>query len=120
MEQQQLQENIQTHIEEGRPYNQWQGDPWLALGTYYQLKVVYGWGAIRSVLATYAQFTEDDRPTSGQAQTDLWIVTFSLHVKQNLANFFQSWGVPLSAEGLASIEHLPESTARMDDLLLGL
>lgn len=94
-------------------FEQWKGDPFLALSMYVQLQHAFSWEAYRQVFATYRDLLDDQRPKgTGEAlqaaRRDQWMVRFSEQVGYDLGPFFALWGVPVSDEARASIAHLSD------------
>jgi hypothetical protein len=91
----------------GRRFEDWQANPFLALHCYVQLKNAFGWEPFKAVFRQYELLPEQERPQTDQAKRDQWMVRFSRAVKRNLAPFYAAWGVPISPEARDSVEDLP-------------
>jgi hypothetical protein len=89
-------------------FEQWKGDPFLALSMYVQLQHAFGWEAYRQVFAEYRGLLSSERPADDAAKRDQWMVRFSRQVGYDLGPFFAYWGVPVSDEARDSIADLPD------------
>lgn len=99
---------LQKYRDSGSPFDQWKRDPFLALIMYVQLQEAFGWEAFQKVFVEYRDLPKDERPKTDEEKRDQWLVRFSRTAGRDLGPFFQSWGVPTSAEARRSIEELPD------------
>lgn len=99
---------LNAYLKNGADFNQWKGDPFLALLMYMQLQEEFGWDAYKKVFAEYAALPRGDRPGNDPQKHDQWMVRFSRTVGRDLGPFFQAWGVPTSAPARQSIADLPD------------
>jgi hypothetical protein len=76
------------HIEAGAPFEQWQRDPFLALGMYVELIDEFGWDAFKKVFAEYRDLPANERPRNDNEKRDQWMWRFSKTVGKNLGPFF--------------------------------
>lgn len=106
-------QRLKEYTENGRQFSQWKSDNFLALDIYIQLQETFGWSAYQHIFANYQQLTEDERPQNDQEKIDLWMVMFSKVVEENLAEFFISWGFPISAEAETLVSHFSATTLRI-------
>lgn len=104
---------LKTYIDNGKQFSDWQSNYDLAFDTYVQLQKTFGWSAFRTIFANYQQLSESERPSNDQEKIDLWMVMFSMVVEENLAEFFISWGFPISTEAIALVDHLPPTSLRI-------
>ncbi len=88
-------------------FEQWQGDPFLALVMYEQLQQGFGWAAYRSVFAEYLALPAAARPRTDDQKRDQWLTRFSRTVQRNLGPFFQTWGIPTAEAARAALADLP-------------
>lgn len=98
-----------TNIEQ---FSQWQSNYDLAFDTYVQLQEAFGWSAFKAIFANYQHLSPNECPTNDQEKIDLWMVMFSTAVEENLAEFFISWGFPISTEAIDLVGHLPPTSLR--------
>ena len=98
---------IKKYFEDGKIFDRWKSDPFLALAMYIQMIQEFGWEPFQKVVAEYRELTGDERPRRDEQKRDQWMVRFSRTVNKNLGPFFEAWAVPTSAEARASIANLP-------------
>jgi enhancin-like peptidase M60 family/peptidase M60-like protein len=101
---------LKKYRDSGSSFDQWKRDPFLALIMYVQLQEAFGWEAFQKVFAEYRDLPQDERPKTDDDKRNQWLVRFSRTVGHDLGPFFQSWGVPTSADARRSIKDLPEWT----------
>ena len=106
---------VNAYFKDGSDFETWKGTAFLALHMYNQLIEVYGWQALEEVIGSYKLLRPEDRPKTDQEKMDLWFTTYSLNVGEDLTNFFDQWGMPISSEAKRSVAHLPP--ADLDRLL---
>jgi hypothetical protein len=99
-----------VHIERGAPFDKWQSDPFLALEMYIQVREAFGWEPFTRAFRSYDALAEGERPRTQQDRRDRWMVRLSEEVGRNLGPFFTRWGVPVTAEAKARVQHLPAWT----------
>lgn len=104
---------IKTYIDNGKQFSQWQTNYDLAFDTYVQVQEAYGWSAYQKVFANYQQLTPEKRPGNDEERIDLWMVMLSRAVEENMAEFFISWGFPISDGAIALVDSLPSTTLRI-------
>ena len=110
-------ERVRKHLAAGAPYAAWKSDPFLALSMYIELIDGFGWEPFRKVFADYRTLPAADRPKSDDQKRDQWLVRLSRATGRNLGPFFETWGVPTSADARNTVRELPawmpaELTAR--------
>lgn len=101
-------ESLRRYLREGRSFEQWKRDPFLALQMYVQMQRAFGWETFIKVFAEYRALPDGERPKSDGEKRDAWMVRFSRAAGRNLGQFFDAWGVPVSAEAKASVADLPQ------------
>lgn len=109
-------QRLKTYVENGKQFSQWQSNYDLAFDTYVQLQEAYGWSAYKKIFANYQALSADERPTNDDERIDLWMVMFSRAVEENLADFFISWGFPISSEAVDLVRDLPPTSLRIPEL----
>lgn len=100
-------EAFRKYAATGPDFVKWQGDPFLALTMYVQLREGFGWEAYQKVFDEYRKLPPGERPKNDGEKRDQWMVRFSRTVNRNLGPFFQAWGVPTSESARKSIADLP-------------
>lgn len=88
-------------------FEQWKRDPFLALCSYTQLILAFGWDPFQRVFAEYLALPESQRPKTDQERRDQWLIRFSRTVGRNLGPFFEAWGIPTSVSARGSIANMP-------------
>lgn len=109
-------QRLKTYVENGKQFSHWQTNYDLAFDTYVQLQKAFGWSAYKKIFANYQQLSQNDRPKNDQEKIDLWMVMFSRAVQENLADFFISWGFPISNNAIALVNHLRSTRLRIPEL----
>lgn len=100
---------VNTYFERGSRFEEWKGEAFLALHMYNQLIDVYGWQALEEVIGSYTKRPNTERPKTDQEKMDLWFLTYSLHVGENLSVFFDHWGMPISLSAKNKVSDLPSA-----------
>jgi hypothetical protein len=97
--------DTKEYIEKGSEFDQWKGNPGVALFIYAQLIREYGWDSYKAIFREY----EETKPNldSDQEKIDHWIMTFSKQVGYNLVPLFKFWGFPISDSTVDDLEELP-------------
>lgn len=98
---------VAAYLEAGARFEEWKGDPFLALIMYIQLEEAFGWDTFRELFAAYRRLTPAERPRTDGEKRDQWMERFSRNVGRNLAPFFQAWGIPVSKKARDAVDHLP-------------
>jgi len=99
--------NIEKYFAEGRDFDKWKRDPFLALCMYIQLQEAFGWEPFTKVFKGYRNLSQEQRPQSDDEKRDQWMVRFSRAVGRNLGPFFEAWAVPTTEKARSSISNLP-------------
>ncbi|MSR47398.1 MAG: hypothetical protein EXS13_10100 [Planctomycetes bacterium] len=104
---------VADYVKAGANFDEWKGDPFLALQMYVQLQQQFGWELYKKVFADYRALPRRERPRTDDAKRDLWLVMLSKVADRNLGPFFTAWGVPTSDTARASVADraawMPES-----------
>ncbi len=101
-------DRVRRYLDGGARFEEWKGDPFLALTMYIQVIEAFGWEPLRRVFAEYRSLPAAERPRSEIEKRDQWLIRLSRATGRNLGPFFQSWGVPTSAPARAAVAALPE------------
>jgi hypothetical protein len=99
--------NTERYFAEGRDFEKWKRDPFLALCMYMQLQEAFGWEPFTNVFKEYRGLSQEQRPKSDDEKRDQWMVRIARAVGKNLGPFFQAWGVPTTEKARSSIADLP-------------
>lgn len=102
---------MDQYFQKGANYEIWQQDPFLGLIMFRQLQEAFGWEAFKTFFRRYQELARKD-PEGNYAKTDeqkrdLWAKTFSEVTGRNVAPFFETWGIPISAPVKAELARLP-------------
>ncbi|KAJ6641386.1 TRPM8 channel-associated factor like [Pseudolycoriella hygida] len=108
---------LKAYVDNGKQFSQWQSNYDLAFDTYVQLQEAFGWSTYKTIFANYRKLAQDERPKTDAEKIDLWVVMFSQVVEENLAEFFISWGFPISSEVGELLKYLPPTNLRIPAVL---
>ncbi len=101
---------MKKYFQSGVNYEKWEKDPFLGLIMFRQLQEGFGWESFKTFFREYQSMAAKD--TSGnyvatdQMKRDLWVKTFSKITGRNVAPFFETWGIPISAEAKKELDGL--------------
>ena len=102
-----IKQRYKKYNDSGLQFETWKSDPDLALISYYQLKLGFGWDPYKKIFREYGSLSESEKPKNDADKRDQWMVRFSKIVGRNLGHFYQKWGVPTSKKAQESISNLP-------------
>jgi len=104
------QKAMKKYLHDGAKYETWKKDPFLGLIMFRQLQEGFGWEAFKTFFRDYqamaAKDTSGNYANTEQKKLDLWVTTFSKVTGRNVAPFFETWGLPVSAEAKKQVEGL--------------
>jgi hypothetical protein len=100
-------DRLVKYLADGRHYDAWKSDPFLALSMYAELREQFGWEPFTRLFEEYRGLRPEEEPKTDIDKRDRWMVRFSRIVHRNLGPFFQNWGVPTTDSARRSIEDLP-------------
>ncbi len=89
-------ETVKRWVKNGKKYDDWKSDPFLALEMFVRLQVAYGWETFETMFAEYRELPDDKRPKNDQDKRDMWVLNFSRLTGDNIASVFDAWNVPIS------------------------
>lgn len=92
---------------EGRSFDVWKSDPFLALGMTVQMLEAFGWEPFIRSIDEYRKAPQAELPKNDDEKRDQWMVRMSRNAGKNLGPFFELWGVPTSQAARDSIKDLP-------------
>ena len=98
--------SLKKYLEDGKKFEKWQRDPFLALYMYSMMQEDFGWEPFTKVFKEYRAADKSELPKNDDDKRDQWMVRFSRMVGKNLGPFFDAWGVPTSQEAKKSISSL--------------
>lgn len=91
---------MKKYFAEGADYEKWKKSPFLGLIMFRQLQEGFGWETFKKFFREYQAMSAMDPPGSyvstDQKKRDLWVKTFSDVTGENVAPFFETWGIPIS------------------------
>jgi hypothetical protein len=96
------------YVKDGRDFEVWKKDPFLALILYHEIKQAFGWEAYQKVFEEYRTLPKAERPKDDAQKRDQWLVRMSRTVGRDLGPFFESWGIPVTEAARKSVEELPD------------
>jgi Peptidase M60, enhancin and enhancin-like/N-terminal domain of M60-like peptidases len=85
-------------LKNGKPYETWKREPFLALEMFVRIQEAYGWEVFEKLFAAYRQLPDDQRPKSDLDKRDQWCTRLSRLTGENVASVFESWNIPISDE----------------------
>ncbi len=85
-------------IKNGKPYDTWKSDPFLALEMFVRIQQAYGWETFEKLFALYRNLPADQRPKNDLQKRDQWCTRLSSMTGENIASIFDSWNIPISDE----------------------
>jgi hypothetical protein len=88
--------NFAKWVANGKPYDEWCRDPFLALEMFVRIQEAYGWDAFVKLFAEYRTLTDRERPKNDNEKRDQWVTRLSKVTGENIAAVFDSWNVPIS------------------------
>ncbi|MEI6645438.1 MAG: M60 family metallopeptidase [bacterium] len=95
-------------IKNGKPYDAWKSNPFLALEMFVRLQQAYGWEAFEKLFAVYRNLPEGERPTNDLQKRDQWCTRLSRVTGENIASIFDSWNIPISDEARRACATYPK------------
>ncbi len=98
---------LDNYIKNGRRFEDWKSDPFLALNMAVQLQEAFGWDPFIKTIAEYRTAKNDELPKNDDEKRNQWLVRLSKNIGRNLGPFFEYWGVPTSQAARDSIKNLP-------------
>lgn len=94
------QKMVKKYFAEGADYEKWKKDPFLGLVMFRQLQESFGWESFKKFFREYQAMSANDSTGSyvntDQKKRDLWVKIFSTVTGENVAPFFERWGIPVS------------------------
>lgn len=96
-------EKIKTYMRGNPSYDKFKNDPWIALSMYIQIIEQFGWDAIKASNKVYADLPRDQYPANNEQKIDLWYKTICTTTQSDMADFFDTWKIPVSASAKAEI-----------------
>ncbi len=100
--------NLKKYLDNGKKFEKWQSDPFLALYMYSMMQEDFGWGPFTKIFKEYRAASETELPKNDDDKRDQWMVRFSKMVGKDLGPFFDAWGIPTSQQAKDSISSLPK------------
>jgi hypothetical protein len=100
-------ENLQRMRQAKDKWALWQSDPFTALHMYIQLIQAFGWQSWRAYLHSFADGSFGEPPRNDAEARDQLLTRYSKIVGENLSEFFEFWGIPLSSAAKAQVQALP-------------
>lgn len=100
-------ENLQRMRQAKDKWALWQSDPFTALHMYIQLIQAFGWQSWRAYLHSFADGSFGAPPRNDAEARDQLLTRYSKIVGENLSEFFEFWGIPLSSAAKAQVQALP-------------
>lgn len=109
-------EKAKEYILKGPKFKESNVDTGIHLYMYIQLNNHFGWETYKKVFRSYNNLREDQKPKENHDKIDMWFVTFSDTVQENLTPFADLWGIPLSETAKHKMEKYPCSVPEVAEL----
>jgi len=98
---------LQNYFSHAPNLKQWQNDPWLALTTFRLIQNDFGWDLFKRTFVRYHALTDTQRPQSDQDKRDMFVRYLSETAGRNFANYFTTWGIPVSKSVKKDLQKYP-------------
>ena len=92
---------VSRWVEDGKSFDGWKGDYFLALETFTRIRRVFGWEPFLKMFREYHAPVVGKLPANNQEKIDQWATRLSRILNRNFADYFAAWSWPLS-EGVAA------------------
>lgn len=102
----------EKYLNEGKSFETWKKEPFIALMMYKQLIENYGWDALKRVFKKYKQMPKDALPKNDDEKRDVWLKVYSETVGENLSGFFDAWNIPISEKAKNELTQLPNADVK--------
>ncbi len=109
---QQAARRVKNWVARGKKFDDWKGDPFLALEMYLRIKEAYGWDAF---IKTFARYREPGfvRPKNDGEKWQIFAKELSQTVNADMATVFEKWSIPVTAETKAFCAKFPAAKASL-------
>ena len=80
-------------------YEDWENDCCMALMTFAQLILHFGWDPMYRFMSDYENDMKNNKealPESNQDKIDQWVIRYSKIIQMNIKPQFELWGLPVS------------------------
>ena len=99
-------------VEDGKDFEAWKRDYFLALDTFMRIQRVFGWQPFVTMFREYRAPVVGTLPRNPQEQLDQWATRLSRILDRNFADYFKAWSWPLSADAVAACAKHPKFDAK--------
>lgn len=95
-------------VEDGKKFDDWKNDYFLALDTFVRIRRVFGWQPFLTMFREYRDPVVGKLPANNQEKMDQWATRLSRILNRNFADYFTAWSWPLSESAVAECAKYPE------------
>lgn len=99
---------FKAYFEKQPTYADWQGECGVALMTFAQLILHFGWPAMRQFMSDYEKDIKsgENLPKNNQEEIDQWVIRYSRIVNRNIRPQFEMFGLPVTDQVNAAVAKL--------------
>jgi hypothetical protein len=101
---------VKRWVADGKSFDVWKRDPFLALEMYLRIKEAYGWDVFKKTFSRYRK-RGFARPRNDYEKWQVFAKEMSKSAGVNLADVLAAWSIPLSRETLAACSAYPDADA---------
>jgi len=101
------QKSMKKYFADRPDYEKWKKDAFLGLIMFRQLQEAFGWESFKAFFREYQKLANQEERRNDQQKRDLWVKTFSTVTHQNIAPFFEKWGIPISDTTKNNLNNFP-------------
>ncbi|MGL6197266.1 MAG: M60 family metallopeptidase, partial [Thermoguttaceae bacterium] len=83
------------YIQNGKKYEDWKNDPFLALSMFVELQQEFGWEPFIAMIAEFRDLPQNERPKTDLEKRQQFVKRFSKAAGKDITPVFQKWGIPL-------------------------
>lgn len=95
-------------VEDGKKFDDWKNDYFLALDTFMRIQRVFGWSPFLKMFREYHDPVVGKIPADDQERIDQWATRLSRILNRNFADYFAAWSWPLSSSAVTECAKYPK------------
>ncbi len=89
-----IQKSVKKWMDEGRSFEKWKSDPFMALELYVRLIEKYGWETFEKTFAEYRTLPNSERPKNDLEKRSQFVKRFSKYAGEDIGPLFKEWNIP--------------------------